>query len=159
MKLSENFTLEEMLWSSTAQSKGIKNVMYDEELIIENLRALCTFVLQPIRNQFGPIIVSSGYSNPPLAKVLGRKPNSQHCLGEAADIVSNKIKNYDIADWISRNLIFDQLIYECRYRNGTKNAYDWVHVSYKKDGPNRGEVLYSPPKGGYLYGLPKESFV
>lgn len=154
MQLSKNFTLEEMLYSSTAEAKGINNKTTDP-VIIENLRALCTYVLQPTRDNFGPLTVSSGYSCLALATVLGRKPNSQHCKGEAADIVSSKVSNLEIADWLSRNIDFDQLIYERRYRRGTKQVYDWVHVSYKKDGKNRNQVLHSPVQGGYLCGLPK----
>lgn len=155
MQLSKNFTLEEMLYSSTAKAKGIKNLMDKPEVITSNLKALCIYVLQPTRDYFGPLTVTSGYSNLALATVLGRKPNSQHVLGQAADIISNKVNNLVIADWISRNLDFDQLIYEQRYKKGTKQTYDWVHVSYKKDGGNRNQVLYSPPQGGYVYGLPK----
>lgn len=161
MQLSKNFTLEEMLWSQTAYQKGIKNEPKDweTEKVISNLKALCTYVLQPTRDKFGPLTVTSGYSCLALATILGRKPNSQHCTGEAADIVSTKVTNLELADWLSRNIDFDQLIYECRYRKGTRIRYDWVHVSYKKDGGNRNQVLYSPPSGGYLYGLPKKSLV
>lgn len=157
MQLSKNFTLEEMLWSQTAHQKGIKNEPKDweTEKVIANLKALCIYVLQPTRDKFGPLTVTSGYSCLALATILGRKPNSCHILGEAADIVSSKVSNLEIADWISRNIDFDQLIYERRYRRGTKQVYDWVHVSYKKDGGNRNQVLHSPVQGGYLYGLPK----
>lgn len=157
MQLSNNFTLEEMIYSSTAVAKGINNKPSNPEVIIPNLKALCVYVLQPTREHFGPLTVSSGYSCLTLATILGRKPNSQHVKGEAADIVSNKVSNLEIADWISRNIDFDQLIYEQRYRRGTKEKYDWVHVSYKKDGGNRNQVLHSPVSGGYFYGLPSRN--
>jgi len=158
VKLSQNFTLEEMLFSATAQVKGIKNNMTDPKVIIENLRNLCLSVLQPVRNHFGPIVVSSGYSCPELSRILGRKPTSQHSLGLAADIISNRVQNIELAKWIKRNLVFDQLIYECRRRkDGT--YYDWVHVSYRGDGKNRKEVLNSPPSGGYIKGLPEKLYV
>lgn len=158
VKLSENFTLEEMLWSATAYTKGIKNDMTDPKTITENLRNLCLSVLQPVRNHFGPITVSSGYSCPELARVLGRKPTSQHCSGQAADIISNRVQNKELAVWIKRNLVFDQLIYECRRRkDGT--YYDWVHVSYRNDGKNRKEVLSSPPGGGYIKGILEKNYV
>ena len=158
VKLSENFTLEEMIWSSTAHVKGIKNTMHDPKLVTENLKNLCLSVLQPVRNHFGPITVSSGYSCPELSRILGRKPTSQHLLGQAADIVSNRVQNIELAKWIKRNLVFDQLIYECRRRkDGT--YYDWVHVSYRADGQNRKEILNSPPSGGYIKGLPEKLYV
>lgn len=159
MQLSKNFTLEEMLWSSTAKQKGIKNEMHDPNMVVSNLKALCENVLQPTRDHFGPLVVSSGYSNTQLSLILGRKTTSQHHFGLAADIVSNKVKNYDIAKWISKNLEFDQLIYECRKRSVAGPLYDWVHVSYRADGQNRKQVLYSPPGGGYRTGLPEKSYV
>ena len=158
VKLSENFTLEEMIYSATAQVKKINNAMTEPKIITENLRNLCLSVLQPVRNHFGPIVVSSGYSCPELAKIIGRKPNSQHNSGQAADIISNRVQNIELAKWIKRNLVFDQLIYECRRRkDGT--YYDWVHVSYRADGQNRKEVLNSPPGGGYIKGLPEKIYV
>jgi hypothetical protein len=82
-----------------------------------------------------------------------------NCIGQAADIVSKNYRNYDIAVWIRDNLDFDQLIYEVRRRGLSKELYDWVHVSYKKDGRNRREVLFSPPEKGYKTGLPEKSYV
>lgn len=158
VKLSENFTLEEMLWSATAHVKGIKNTMTNPTVITENLRSLCLSVLQPVRNHFGPLTVSSGYSCPELARILGRKPTSQHCTGQAADIVSNRVQNIELAKWIMKNLVFDQLIYECRRRKDG-SYYDWVHVSYRADRQNRKEVLNSPPSGGYVKGLPVRLYV
>lgn len=159
MQLSKNFTLEEMLYSDTAKRKGINNSMENPAEVVANLKALCENVLQPTRENFGPLIISSGYSNYKLALALGRKATSQHCFGMASDIVSKRVKNYDIAKWISQNLVFDQLIYECRRRGVNGPLYDWVHVSYRKDGQNRKQVLYSPPGGGYRTGLPEKSYV
>ncbi len=157
--LTENFTLEELLHSNTADKRGIKNTVHDTDMVIGNLKILCKKVLQPIRDNFGPIVVTSGYSNVALSFALGRKLTSEHYMGRAADIVSRKVKNYEIAKWIKENLDFNQLIYEVRKRsNGTK--YDWVHVSYRGDDkPNKKEVLYSPPTGGYQIGLPDKSQV
>lgn len=159
LKLTKNFTLEELTYSATAKDRGIKNDIHDPEKVITNLKSLCEHVLQPTRDFFGPIIISSGYSNVELSYALGRKLTSQHYSGQAADIVSNKYKNYDIAKWISKNINFDQLIYETRKRFPSGKIYDWVHVSYRNDGRNRKEVLYSPPSGGYIRGLPEKSDV
>lgn len=159
MQLSENFTLEEMLYSDTAKKRGIKNEMHDPAVIVPNLKALCDNVLQPTRDHFGPLIVTSGYSNNALCYALGRKLTTQHRLGMAADIVSKRVKNYELAKWIRDNLKFDQLIYECRRRGMTNSYYDWVHVSFKKDGTNRNEVLSSPFSGKYVRGLPEKSYV
>ena len=56
MKLSNNFTLEELLVTSI----GVANIPSDIE--IDNLRALCINVLQPVRDMIGrPIIITSGF--------------------------------------------------------------------------------------------------
>lgn len=156
MKLSKNFTLEEMLYSATAEARHIKNTMFDTATCVANLTGLCQKVLQPIRDHFGPVIVSSGYSCETLNKVIGRKNNSQHAKGEASDLQLKNGSNYEMAKWIRDNLEFDQLIYEARTRNG--KPYDWVHVSYKLDGTNRKQVLNSPTTLGYLNGLPEKAY-
>lgn len=159
MKLSKNFTLEELTYSDTANRRKIKNTIHDTETVVPNLQALCRNVLQKVRDHFGPIIVSSGYSNAELCLALGRKTTSQHLLGQASDIVSREVPNFQIAQWVEKNLEFDQLIYEGRRRGLRNEYYDWVHVSYKKEGKNRKEVLTSPPSGGYRKGLPERSYV
>ena len=45
--------------------------------------------------------------------------------------------NTEIFHYIRENLPFDQLIWEF----GTNEKPDWVHVSYKKGGPQRGQIL------------------
>ena len=60
MKLSENFSLNELTKSQTATRRGISNQPSEEHL--ENLKALVEKVLQPIRDSKGqPIRVTSGY--------------------------------------------------------------------------------------------------
>lgn len=154
MKLSENFTWEEFVYSDTANMKGIKNDFRVPDQYKENAKTLCQRVLQRVRNRFGPIIISSGYSCPELARALGRGKNSQHNFGQAADIVSRHYPNLEIAHWIKDNLEFDQLIYEQRTRKSGEK-YDWVHVSWNNKEENRNEVLTSPIGGGYQRGLPE----
>lgn len=154
-RLSANFSWPEFIHSDTAVSKGINNNPKNIEDVQNNAIALCANVLQKVRDKFGPIIITSGYSCPELAQVLSRKPTSQHCKGQAADIVSNRYANFELAVYIRDNLEFDQLIYEVRKRK-SGNLYDWVHVSYCEDRKNRKEVLYSPVEGGYKKGLPEK---
>lgn len=57
-----------------------------------------------------------------------------NCKGEAADIdVHNTEENQDLYDYITRNLEYDQCLFE---NNGA-----WIHVSYKKDGNNRKQAF------------------
>ena len=81
--LTKNFSYPEMIKSSTAHRLGISNDATREHVI--NLVNLCNFILQPVRNQFGPIRVNSGYRSPALNSKVGGSKTSQHCNGEAAD--------------------------------------------------------------------------
>ena len=141
MKISENFTLEELVKSDTAKRLGIENMPTPEQL--ENLIELCHKVLQPLRDEIGPIHISSGLRVPALNKAIGGSKTSQHCAinGATADI---SIKdNKKAFDYIKDNLIFDQLIWEF----GNEKQPDWVHVSYHY-GKNRGQILRAVKKNG-----------
>ena len=148
MKLSENFTLREMTKSQTAERKGIRNVPTGEQ--IEALSLLCENILQPVREHYGiPFSVSSGYRSPALCKAVGSSVNSQHAKGEAADFEVPTIPNRELAEFISKNLDFDQLILE--YHNDDDPSSGWVHCSYKRSG-NRKQVLRYDGKR-YEHGL------
>ena len=137
MKLSENFTLEELIRSNTAERMGIDNVPKDEK-VVENLRSLCLEVLQPLRDYVGaPVHINSGYRCPELNMAVGGVKNSQHCRGEAADIriVSPK-QGREWAAWIEDNCRFDQMLLE-RNKNGTV----WLHVSCKRDAKANRQVF------------------
>ena len=111
MQLSQNFSLRELTKSQTAERKGISNEPSEEH--VENLKLLCTKILQPIRDHFGIVSISSGYRSPALCEAIGSKITSQHASGQAADFECiGGISNYDLAVWIQGNLDFDQLILE-----------------------------------------------
>jgi hypothetical protein len=147
MELSPNFTLAELTKSQTAERKGIDN--YPESSHIENLKLLAENILQPIRDKFGPFIVSSGYRSPELCVAVGSTIKSQHAKGQAADFEVPGIDNLELAEWVQDNLDFDQLILEC-YMPGNPNS-GWVHCSIA-DKP-RGEVLTYVKGVGYSKGL------
>jgi zinc D-Ala-D-Ala carboxypeptidase len=135
MKLSKNFYLREFVRSQTATRKGIQNFPQPE--YIENLKALCENVIQPARESLGkPIFVSSGYRSPELNEAIGGSRTSQHCEGEAADL--DYSDNGKLFFEILYNVaVFDQLIWEF----GDDLDPSWVHVSYKRNGDNRRQVL------------------
>lgn len=135
MQLSKNFTLEELCYSLTAVQQKIDNKPSEAE--IDNLKALCTNILQPLRDWFGkPITIGSGYRCQKLNKAVGGVSNSRHTLGEAVDICidGDLKKGRAFFDWIKTHCKFDQLIWE----HNAKGSY-WVHVSYKK--PNRMQAI------------------
>ena len=73
MKLTENFSLNELTKSQTAERKGIDNTPGTEHQ--ENLKSLCEMILQPIRDHFGQVVsVSSGYRSPELCVAIGSSP-------------------------------------------------------------------------------------
>jgi zinc D-Ala-D-Ala carboxypeptidase len=134
MKLSEHLSLSEVIRSESAKRNGISNMPTAEH--IENFKILATKVFEPIREHFGvPIRISSGYRSAELNKCVGGSTTSQHSSGEAIDIDQDQttITNKQVFDYIKDNLTFDQLINEFNYA--------WVHVSYKANGKQRGEVL------------------
>ena len=146
MQLSKNFSLAEMIKSQTAERKGIANEPDDNQVYAMSL--LCENILQPIRDEFGSFIVSSGFRSGELCLAIGSKITSQHAKGEAADFEVAGVDNYELAKWIEDNLIFDQLILEC-YTGGNSG---WVHCSYAA-GTNRAETLTYDRVNGYRSGL------
>lgn len=138
IKLSENFTLEEMIKSQTASRLKINNT--PSEKIIDNLIYLCQNLLQPIRNKIGVIIVNSGYRSPKLNQVIGGSKTSQHIKGQAVDIESTTLSNIELGKFIENSgLMFDQLIYEFVNKNNSNSG--WIHVSLTKN-INRKQVLW-----------------
>jgi zinc D-Ala-D-Ala carboxypeptidase len=139
MKLSNNLTLAEVTKSAMAKRHGINNEPAIEHM--ENLKAIAVNVFQPVRDYFGkPIAVTSGYRSEGLNKAIKGSASSQHCKGEALDIdadVFGGLSNKELFDYIKEHVEFDQLIWEF----GTEASPDWVHVSYKRTGQNRGQVL------------------
>ena len=59
MNLSRNFTLQELIKSDTAIRKGINNNPNSGQ--IEKLKTLCENILQPVRDHFGRVKVTSGF--------------------------------------------------------------------------------------------------
>ena len=144
MMLSKNFTLEEFIRSRTAESMGIDNVPKDEE-VIENMKALCLEVLQPLRDYVGaPIHINSGYRCKALNEAVGGVKNSQHCLGEACDIrLASSKQGREWATWIEDNCRFDQMLLE-----KNKNGAVWLHVSCKMDTEANRQVFSRMDVGG-----------
>jgi hypothetical protein len=150
MNLSENFTLQELIYSDTAVRMGIDNKPNDET--IENLKILCENILEPIRSHFkAPVVVSSGYRSEAVCLAVGSSSKSQHIKGQAVDFEIFGIPNKDVADWIVNNIEFDQCILE--FWNEKELNSGWVHCSYSKEGNRKqylkaqkvsGKIVYSP---------------
>ena len=134
MQLSTNFWLSEFTASETAEAQGIDNTPnYTEKL---KLALLCQDILQPARDNFGQLNVTSGFRGKALNKAVGGADDSQHRLAEAGDVIPEYVSCKELTQWIRDNTDFDQVIWEKR-----SDGVEWVHVSYKPLRENRGEVL------------------
>lgn len=126
MRAAPDFTFDELIRSATAEKLGIDNLPPPEEM--DNLRHLAVKILQPLRNAWQrPIIVTSGYRSPALNKALGGARNSQHLMGQAADICAT-----DPADNKALFLTAVRLIQEGTLQVGQlidEYAYQWIHIS------------------------------
>ena len=144
MNLSKSFTLNELTKSQEATRLGIDNTPSDEHIL--NLKILCENILQPIRDFYGmPLSVSSGYRSPELCETIGSSRTSQHARGPAADFEIFEIPNKQVADFIVKNLDYDQCILE--FWNENEPNSGWVHCSFNKDN-NRKQYLQAQKLNG-----------
>ena len=134
MRLSKNFTLNELTYSATALRLGINNEPSKEG--IYKLTLLAAELLQPLRNEVGSIRITSGYRSPQLSEAIGSSSNSQHCRYEAVDmqfIKRGKMDNIVLYNaLIELDLDYDQCILE--FGSSTKSIDGdpaWVHLSWK----------------------------
>jgi hypothetical protein len=138
--ISKHISEEEAFKSQTAIRHGIKNQTTDAETLA-NMKHVAENVFEPIRKHFNrPIGISSFYRCEKLNKKIGGAKNSQHMSGEAIDIdadIFGDLTNKIIYDFVKDNLEFDQLIWEF----GDNNNPAWVHVSLKRNGKNRKQIL------------------
>ena len=139
MRISKNFTYDEMVYSATAERLKIPNIPNDTEKA--NLVKLVTEILQPIRDKWGsPIVVTSGYRSEVVNKAVGGVKNSQHRLGQAADIkIGSKAQNKALFNFIydmvkKGEIQVGQLIDEY--------GYSWVHVSLPRTGKPNNQVIH-----------------
>jgi hypothetical protein len=154
-KLTQHFTLEEMTASPTAKRLGLSNTPTAEH--VENMRYCCEKILEPVRAHFKkPVTINSSYRSPAVNEAVGGSKTSQHVNGQAIDFEIMGISNKVVADWISENLEYDQVILEF-YVEGDKNS-GWVHASIKKEGGNRKQKLIAKKDGKSTKYVPTNDF-
>ena len=132
MNLSANFKLMELIKSEAATRLDIDNTPNEEQ--IESLRLLCENILQPVRDHFGkPVKISSGFRCAELnsSPAVGGSKTSDHCKGQAVDFEIDGVPNPELAEWISQNCKYTQLILEF-YVQGQPNS-GWVHASFNPE--------------------------
>ena len=127
VKGTKNFKYGEFTKSSTALRKGIDNTPSDNHW--ESIEELASNVLQPLRDEFGPLRITSGYRSEELCIAIGSSKNSNHARGQAADIepYDSRIKLISILEYIVENLEFRTVIAEY-FPDG------WIHVDFRTGG-------------------------
>tara|TARA_B100000212_G_scaffold173162_1_gene130240 strand:- start:55 stop:537 length:483 start_codon:yes stop_codon:yes gene_type:complete len=158
VKLSENFSLEELIRSSTAMRIGIDNIPNDEHL--KNLQVVVDEIAQPLRDHFGkPVRINSGYRSPALNDAIGGSKKSQHSKGEALDLEIDGVSNLEVADWITDNCDYDQVILEF-YNPAEGPNSGWVHASCKANlSENRERNLIALKDGKKTVYVMTEDFI
>lgn len=140
-----NFTLAELVQSSTAEQLKINNnppsimkVHLTETItLLECIRAEWAEYCE--RHDLGTpaIRITSGYRSPELNKAVGGAKTSAHQFGYAADIQpvngkQDEFEKFFALDFSKMGYAFDQIIIE------KSKTSRWVHVGYKRaDGKQR----------------------
>ena len=143
MRLTRNFSLEQLIYSETAERERIDNTPGPE--VVDNLRLLAQGLERVQTLIEFPLEISSGYRCLELNQRVGSAKTSQHTQGQAADFTCAEFgPPVDIIKAIrASDIEFDQCILEYA---------KWVHISFSK--APRGKVLtIYDPKEGYLDGL------
>ena len=127
---ARNFKYREFIRSDIAIRKGIDNVPAEWQW--DNIERLAVNVLQPVRDYFGRIRITSGFRSKELNMSIGGSEYSNHCRGEASDIepVNSNIKLFSIINFIYGELKFRNLILEFP-------LYGWIHIDYRKGANSR----------------------
>lgn len=146
--LSANFDMAELVHSDTAERLGLDNTPGPVETAA--LTRLATTILQPIRDAVGgPVLVHDAYRSPAVNQADGGVPNSQHQLGEAADISAPSMTLQELFDLIRKSdVAYDQCILES----------GCVHVSeaHWAAGAPRREALIRSATPPWTYSKPEE---
>jgi len=73
VRLSPSFYMRDFLYSEVANFYGLPNIPDDPDLAIRAGTSLCTELLEPLFNTFGPITVVSGYRSPEVNELCNQK--------------------------------------------------------------------------------------
>ena len=95
---------------------------------VANMTYGCLMLLEPARQVVGPILINSGFRNPRVNALVGGVRNSQHLLGQAADIRPRDPAQFQrLVDFLKTHNLTDQLL--------TGNG--WLHISWNPFGNPR----------------------
>ena len=96
--------------------------------VVVNLTYGCHLLLEPARQIVGPIIINSGFRNEAVNRRVGGVKNSQHLIGQAADIRPQDPAQFQrLVDFLKTNNLTDQLL----------TGSSWLHLSWNPFAPPR----------------------
>ena len=114
-RLSKHFSLEEFI--NVGKYAENKPAMQH----VANMTYGCLMLLEPAREVVGPILINSGFRNPRVNALVGGVRNSQHLLGQAADIRPRDPAQFQrLVNFLKAHNLTDQLL--------TGNG--WLHISW-----------------------------
>lgn len=121
IRLTRNFMLSE--FKCRCSHDSCKETLIDLEHLVE---------LQQLRDEVGPLKITSAYRCPDHNKAVGGSPNSTHLRGEATDIVSPTLSPEELAEI-------------CEYFNGLgvypKSGF--VHIDSREIEPGEGVARWT----------------
>lgn len=138
--ISKNFSYAEFE-KTDVPGMQVKNTITSVD-VRDSIKELVDTVIQPLRDAWEePLAINSGYRCPEVNQAVGGVPTSQHTKGEAADVCPfgrNGSGNVDVIRQLAQKaselkLPFDQMILYPTF----------VHFSHKKNGTQRGQILYN----------------
>ena len=115
VRLSPHFKLSEFL--------NLKK--YPENIptmqVVANLTYGSHLLLEPAREIVGPIIINSGFRSEVINRKVGGVRNSQHLIGQAADIRPKDPAQFQrLVDFLRHHALTDQLL----------TGSTWLHISW-----------------------------
>ena len=125
VKLSPHFLLREFL----NLGKYPDNIPTLQSTV--NLVYGCHFLLEPARLEVGPIIINSGYRCEAVNRKVGGVSNSQHLIGQAADIRPRDPQQF-------QRLV--SFLKACEYTDQLLTGPGWLHISWRPLGIPRHDV-------------------
>lgn len=141
--MTENFLLNELIATNT----GLANE--PNEIERQKLLYLAIYILQPIRNEWGRLQITSGFRSEAVNIAIGGQSTSQHRLGEAADFIPLGFNNIAIQDPVKyMDTVFEWIVKRSNLKYGqcireSKNGKNWIHISLVRYGrPNQQALTY-----------------
>ena len=122
IRLSQHFRLSEFL-NPGKYPQNIPDLQH-----VVNMTYGCHLLLEPARQEVGPIIINSGFRSAAINNMVGGVPNSQHLQGCAADIRPCDPKQFQrLVSFLKAHALTDQLL----------TGSGWLHISWNPFGTPR----------------------